>query len=97
MISAAPGLPRYVGYLTLPGYCRAELCEYSSQRAAALDLAGRASTGPCGDDPYLDLYRVADQEMLDEAHRLASTGVPFDYPDFRITLGPRGGAHITRA
>lgn len=97
MMSAAPSLPRYVGYLTLPGYCHAELREYSSQRAAALDLAGRASAGPCGDDPYLDLYHVADREMLDEAHRFADTGVPFDYPDLRITLGPRGGAQITCA
>ena len=96
-MSTASSLPRYVGYLTLPGCCRSELYEYTSQRAAALDLAGRASAGPCGNDPYLDLYRVADQEMLDEAHHFADTGVPFDYPDFRITLGPRGGAHVTRA
>lgn len=94
---AAPALPRYLGYLTLPGYSRSELYEYASQREAARDLAERASAGPCGDDPYLDLYRVADQEMLDEAHRFADTGVPFDYPDFRITLGPRGGAYVRRA
>lgn len=96
-MSAAPALPRYLGYLTLPGFCRAELCEYASQHDAARDLAGRASAGPCSDDPHLDLYRVADQEMLDEAHRFADTGVPFDYPDIRITLGPRGGTHIQRA
>ena len=96
-MSAAPALPRYVGYLTLPGYCRSELSEYASQREAARDLTARASAGPCGDGPHLDLYRVADREMLDEAHRFADTGIPFDYPDFRITLGPRGGAHINPA
>lgn len=96
-MSAAPALPRYVGYLTLPGYCRAELHEYASQREAALDLAEHASASPCGDDPYLDLYRVADREMLEEAHRFSDTGIPFDYPDFRITLGPRGGTHVQPA
>jgi hypothetical protein len=96
-MSAAPALPRYVGYLTLPGYSRSELSEYASQYEAARDLARRASAGPYGDGPYLDLYRVADREMLDEAHRFADTGIPFDYPDFRITLGPRGGAHINPA
>lgn len=96
-MSAAPILPRYLGYLTLPGFCRAELYEYDSQREAARDLSARVAAGPCGDDPHLDLYRVADQEMVESARDFADTGIPFDYPDFRITLGPRGGAHIERA
>ena len=94
---ATPVQPRYLGYLTMPGYCHAELYEYDSQRQAARDLAERAAAGPCGDDPYLDLYRVADQDMVDSARDFAETGIPFDYPDFRITLGPRGGANIERA
>lgn len=96
-MSAAPALPRYVGYLTLPGYCRAELCEYDSQRDAARDLAARASADPCGGDPYLDLYRIDDQEMLQAAYDFEGVGIPFDYPDYRIILGPRGGAHIEHA
>jgi len=96
-MSAAPILPRYLGYLTLPGYCRAELCEYNSQRAAARDLAARASSGPCGDDPYLDLYRLDDEQMLQAARDFDGVGIPFDYPDYRLTLGPRGGARIRRA
>jgi hypothetical protein len=73
------------------------LYEYDSQREAVRDLARRASAGPCGDDPYLDLYRVDGQEMLQAARDFEGVGIPFDYPDYRITLGPRGGARIERA
>jgi|GraSoiStandDraft_43_1057313.scaffolds.fasta_scaffold173091_2 hypothetical protein len=96
-MSAAATLPRYIGYITLPGYCRAELCEYGSQHEAARDLAARAAAGPCGDDPYLDLYRVDGQEMLQTARDFEGVGIPFDHPDYRITLGTHGGAHIERA
>jgi len=91
-----PVLPRFLGYLTLPGYCSGELYEYGSLREAAHDLAARAATGPCGDDPHVDLYRVADREMVKAAHDFADTGIPFDCLDFRMTLDPRGDTHIQR-
>jgi len=91
-------LPSYLGYVTLPGWCRAELYEYDSLREAARDLADRARSASYHGDPYLDLYRVdGHQEMVDSARDFQDTGIPFDTMDYRITLGPRGGARIESA
>lgn len=97
-MSTTSALPRYLGYMRLPGRCRAELCEYDSLREAARDLLDRASATSYNDVPYTDLYRVdGEQEMLDSARKFEDIGIPFDYMDYRITLGPRGGARVERA
>jgi hypothetical protein len=84
--------------VTLPGWCRAELCEYDSLREAARDLVDRAGSTSYNGVPYTDLYRIdGEQEMLDSAREFEDTGIPFDCMDYRITLGPRGGARVERA
>lgn len=91
-------LPRYVGYVTLPGWCRAELYEYDTLHKAARDLVERARCASYYGDPHLDLYFVdGQQEMVDSAREFEGVGIPFDYPDYRISLGPCGGARIERA
>jgi hypothetical protein len=97
-MSTTSALPRYLGYMTLPGWCRSELCEYDSLREAARDLVDRARSASYNDVPYVDLYRVdGHREMVDAAREFEEIGVPFDYMDYRITLGPRKGASIRRA
>ena len=97
-MTTTSALPRYLGYVTLPGWCRAELYEYDSLREAARDLVDRTRSASYYGDPYLDLYRVGgEQEMVDSAREFEGIGIPFDYMDYRITLGPRGGARVERA
>lgn len=97
-MSTTSSLPRYLGYVTLPGWCRSELYEYDSLREAARDLVERARCASYHGVPYVDLYRVdGHQEMVDSAREFEEIGVPFDYMDYRVCLGPRGGARIERA
>ncbi len=97
-MSTTTDLPRYLGYVTLPGWCRAELYEYDTVREAARDLVDRARCASYNDVPYADLYRVhGEQQMVDSAREFEGIGIPFDYPDYRITLGPRKGTRIERA
>lgn len=46
-------------------------------------------------DPYgtanATVYSANCEECWDEAERFAGIGVPFDYPDFTLAIGPRGG------
>ena len=47
------------------------------------------------DDAYMDLYAFRDgrqfNEAWTEAEQYADTGCPFDYMDYRLSIGPRGG------
>lgn len=84
---------------TPPGSrCHEELCEYDSLREAARDLVDRARSASYNDVPYVDLYCVGgEQEMVESAREFEEIGIPFDCMDYRITLGPRGGARVERA
>lgn len=52
-------------------------------------------------DPYGTangtVYHANGDDMWFEALRFDGTGVPFDYPDFTIGYGPRGGVRLERA
>jgi hypothetical protein len=37
------------------------------------------------------VYACESEDMWTEAERFAGVGCPFDCPDFRLSLGPRGG------
>lgn len=85
-MTAPSTLPRYLGYVTLPGWCCAELHEYDSLREAARDLADRVRSVSYNDVPYLHLYRVGgEHEMVDSARKFEGSAFR---STTRITASP---------
>ncbi|ROR44743.1 hypothetical protein [Kitasatospora cineracea] len=91
--------PRYIAYFTNPfsGSGNPEPVESIRQAADRLRTRARDPRTGCTEQSFADLYLITDGQMLAEAEEMAGVGVPFGGgPDLRITLGPRGGAHIER-
>ncbi|GLW58558.1 hypothetical protein [Kitasatospora phosalacinea] len=90
--------PRYIAYFTDPsGGGNPEPVTSVRQAADRLRTRARDPRIGCTEQSVVDLYLITDGQMLVDAEEMAGVGVPFDGgPDFRITLGPRGGARIER-
>jgi hypothetical protein len=100
METSRRSVDRYLGYLYLAshGHCD-DLSTYRSLADAHAALARRIK-GPFGpgygEGSYLNLYRITDDEMIAAAEEFHGIGCPFDVPDYRLTLGPRGGMLLER-
>jgi hypothetical protein len=87
------GRPYWIVYWRAPGY-GLTLERYAT--LAKVDDDGRAWIKAHW-DVTADVYAATDEDAWIEAKRFDGTGVPFDYMDYRIERGPRGGLVRTRA
>jgi hypothetical protein len=88
----------YIAYLadTFPGNLTFTISRYSSLAKLAEGFRAFArAIGRDYHDPYgtahATVYVADSEDMWADAVQFADIGCPFDYPDFTLSIGPRGG------